>query len=288
MSALAGAALEVWVNGQAGMTVSALDRGLHFGDGVFESIACVGGRARFLRLHLERLGEGCARLSIPTPPAETLEAVVRQLAQRDERAMLKLIVTRGVAASRGYAPSCDQPATWIALRYHFPQEEHCAEEGVAVRTLALRLGENPALAGMKHCNRLEQVLARAELARYAQPPFEGLLFSRSGHLVSGTMTNVFLVRDGRLLTPSVDRCGVAGIMRRVVLEEADRLGMAISEGRFEAAELSAASEMFLTNARLGVLAVSGIDGRKVAVGPLTRRLQAALAPRLTMTADACV
>src|SRR6185312_12975893 len=120
------------------------------------------------------------------------------------------------------------------------------QQGVSVRVAAMRLGENPALAGLKHCNRLEQILARGEPEAAAAA--EALMLSRSGNLISGTMTNVFLV-DGspqapRLRTPAIDSCGVAGVMRRVVLREAARAGIPATECRLWPADLAAAAELF--------------------------------------------
>jgi 4-amino-4-deoxychorismate lyase len=153
-----------------------------------------------------------------------------------------------------------------------------------VRTLTLRLGENPRLAGLKHCNRLEQILARTELA--AEPLAEGILFSSSGNLVSATSSNVFLVRESCLLTPRIDLCGVAGVMRRVVLREARRVGIPARECELRAQDLEAADEIFLTNARIGIWPVRALDARELTPGPVTRHLQSVLAPLLDEPADA--
>jgi len=146
----------------------------------------------------------------------------------------------------------------------------------------LQLGENPALAGIKHCNRLEQVLARRE---WTDPGIaEALMFSSSGALVSGTMSNVFLVRGSKVLTPCIDRCGVAGVMRGLVLEIAPAAGISVEERRLEAADLAAAEELFLTNALTGIRPVRELDGVRLAVGPVTRRLQAQLGAHLAAEA----
>src|SRR5437763_1764210 len=190
----------VWVNGRPSGEVSALDRGLHFGDGLFETIGCVHGAPRFLELHLERLAAGSQRLGLEAPRGGTLEAEVRALAAESPRSIIKMLVTRGAAVARGYAPSAAERPTRITLRYAWPEEDPALwHEGVRVRVADQRLGENPALAGLKHCNRLEQVLARAE---WTDPGIaEALMYSSSGALISGTMSNVFLVRDERLSTP---------------------------------------------------------------------------------------
>ena len=262
-----------------------MNRGLHYGDGLFETIACVSGRPRFLPLHLERLDLGCQRLQIRTPDLNELRAEIVEMASATERAIIKVIVTSGDAVSRGYVRSGQERATRITIRYRWPDADAAQlHDGVMVRTLTFRLGENPWLAGLKHCNRLEQVLARSELAADAAF-FDGVLYSSSGNLVSGTLSNVFLVREGSLLTPRVDRCGVAGVMRRVVLREAIRAGIAVNECELRADDLNNAQEVFLTNALIGIRAVRKLDARELPPGEVTRRLQVVLAPLLDGVAD---
>jgi 4-amino-4-deoxychorismate lyase len=276
----------VLVNGVPAAGVSALDRGVHFGDGLFETIACVKGRPRFLPLHLERLEFGCERLAVTAPNLEEIRAEVTQLARDVDRAIVKVLVTAGEALDRGYARAGNGTATRITIRYPWPHESAARlHDGVMVRTLTLRLGENPRLAGLKHCNRLEQILARAELATDAGHE-EGILFSSSGNLVSGTFSNVFLVRDSCLLTPRIDLCGVAGVMRRVVLREARQVGIPTRECELRAPDIQAADEIFLTNARIGIWPVRAFDARKLTPGPVTRHLQSVLAPLLDEPADA--
>jgi 4-amino-4-deoxychorismate lyase len=249
-----------------------LERGLHYGDGLFETIACRHGRPRLLDFHLERLALGCARLRIAFNPFGELRREVENLAAGQASALLKVIVTRGSATARGYGARGDEHATRITLRFPWPQEDsRCIEDGVAVRIAELRLGENPLLAGLKHLNRLEQVLARGEW-RDAQI-FDALLFSSSGLLVSGTMCNVFIVNEKRLLTPRLDLCGVAGVMRRAVLHAAAASGIATAEAALGHAELDAAEEIFLTNARIGVWPVRAVGARTLVPGAMTRRVQ---------------
>jgi len=276
----------VLINGKPATEVSVLDRGLHFGEGLFETIACINGRPRFLPLHFERLEFGCERLGIQPPAQDELADEIFGLIRGVERAIVKLLVTGGEAVARGYARSGSERATRITIRYPWPHEDPAQlHDGVMTRTLSMRLGENPRLAGLKHCNRLEQVLARAELAN-APDVAEGLLFSSSGNLVSGTMTNVFLVRESILLTPRIELCGVAGVMRRVVLREARRVGIPIRECELRAENLQAADEVFLTNARIGIWPVRSVDDRNLTPGPVTRHLQTVLQPLLFEPADA--
>ncbi|HTX25300.1 MAG TPA: aminodeoxychorismate lyase [Steroidobacteraceae bacterium] len=254
-----------------------LDRGLHFGDGLFETIACVGGAPRFLDDHLERLGRGCDRLKLAAPPPE-LRGEIERLARGAGAALVKVLYTRGPATARGYAPRGDERPTRIVMRYEWPPEDpRHAAEGVAVQIAALTLGENPRLAGLKHLNRLELVLARAELAGAG---LEALLLTGSGQLISGTMSNLFLVHGGRLETPRLDRCGVAGVMRRVVMRAAAEAGLAVEEMRLTQADLDTAQEVFLTNARIGIWPVRAVQSRVLVPGSVTRRLQRLIQPLL--------
>ena len=264
---------------EPGAAVSVLDRGLHYGDGLFETIACEGGRPRLIERHLQRLAAGCERLGLVPGDGAVLTREVLELAAGTSRAIVKLLLTRGVSLARGYAPAGSERTLRIALRYAWPgHDPQQAGQGVRVRRAALRLGENPALAGIKHCNRLEQVLARRE---WTDPGIaEALLFSSSGALVSGTMSNVFLVRGSEVLTPCIDRCGVAGVMRGLVLEIAAAAGISAEERRLDAADLAAADELFLTNAVTGIRPVRELDGRGLVVGPVTRVLQAQLGAHL--------
>jgi 4-amino-4-deoxychorismate lyase len=273
------------VNGRPDQQVSPFDRAVHFGDGLFETIACRRGRPRFLSLHLERLRLGCTRLEINAGDFEEIRLEVLDLARDVDRAILKLIVTRGTTVARGYGVTGREKATRITFRYAWPDETGTeSQDGIQARTAELRLGENPALAGLKHCNRLEQILARRE---WTDPGImEALLFSSSGKLVSGTMSNVFIVDGAGLRTPRVDECGVAGVMRRVVLREAARAGIPAHEDVLDSGDLQRANEVFLTNARMGIWPLRTLDGRALRIGPITRQLQGILQPMLEEPVDA--
>lgn len=270
----------VLVDGRASHEPWVLDRGFHFGDGLFETISCRAGRPRFLSLHLERLMEGCRRLHLPSLDVEVLRSEVRQLAEGDA-GIVKVIVTRGQALARGYGFTGRERATRVLLRY--PAAPAGLPSGVRVDVAMLRLGENPALAGLKHLNRLEQILAWRE--REERGLDELLLLSRSGALVSGIMSNLFLARRGTLATPAIDLCGVAGIMRQVVLREAGFAGIVCEERTLERADLDEADEVFLTSSRIGVAPVISVGPRSLGVGAMTRRVQGLIAPMLENPVD---
>jgi 4-amino-4-deoxychorismate lyase len=260
----------IWlVNGQS-VGVDPADRGLAYGDGLFETMAAEEGRIRRLDFHLDRLEEGCRRLAIPAPSRRLLAEEIHAHCPQHGRAVVKLIVTRGPGA-RGYLPpepSAPTRVLAIADWPDFPQSYY--RDGIKMRSCQLRLGENPALAGIKHLCRLEQVLAQLELK--GQDVQQGLLLDVSGHAAGGTSSNLFVVSSEKLATPSLARCGIKGVMRRAVLEAARTLDFDAEEREIAAADVHAADELFVTNALFGIWPVTELDGRRFAVGPLTKRL----------------
>lgn len=261
------------VNGHS-TGVDPADRGLAYGDGLFETMASRDGRIRWLDLHLDRLEEGCRRLEIPPPSRALLARELAEHSPKQGRAVVKLIVTRGSGA-RGYLPP--EPATptrvlAISSWPDYPAANY--RTGIAVHVCHLRLGDSPALAGIKHLGRLEQVLAQLELRGHAVQ--QGLLLDTSDRVVGGTSSNLFAVLAGELATPTLARCGIKGVMRRAVLEAARTLGIRAVERDLTLAELSAADELFVTNALFGIWPIADVDGRRFVAGATTRRLMAHL------------
>lgn len=262
------------IDGEARDRIDARDRGLAYGDGLFETIAVDGGVPLLWERHVQRLTWGCERLGLPLPDPALLAAETRHLCREADRAVLKLILTRG-SGGRGYRPP--QPATTTRILGLHPWPDYPAawrEEGVRVRICDTRLAVQPALAGLKHLNRLEQVLARRE---WDDPAIaEGLMLDTAGRVVEGTFTNLFLVRDGVLRTPELSGSGVAGIMRDRVLETADGLGLPRVTGAVTLDDMAAAEEVFLTNTLIGIWPVQAIDERPYPVGDHARTLAAEL------------
>lgn len=259
-----------WINGQPGRLVDVTDRGFTYGDGLFETIAVRNGAARFLPLHLERLLGGCGRLRIEVPELRSLEVALAAAARGMHHGVLKVIVTRG-AGPRGYgrpvesAPTVVVGTTESQVQLSLPIE---------IRWCETMASANPATAGLKTLGRLEQVLARAEWTR--PEVAEGLMTSTDGQLIGGTSSNVFLMVGDRVLTPSLHRAGVAGVMRRVVMDTARRAGIEVVETALLPSAVHTATELFVTNALTGIRAVRQLESRSWAAGPVTRRLQALL------------
>jgi 4-amino-4-deoxychorismate lyase len=261
-----------WVDGMAADVVPLDDRGLQYGDGLFETLLVRDGRVRFLEAHFARLAIGCARLAIPFDAEHALRAEITAASTRAPAlAVLKLIVTRGSGVRRGYAAAGPvRPRRMLSLFAAPPLP--AVDTGVDARLATLTLAENPALAGIKHLNRLENVLAAREPGHEAV--FESLLRNASGDVIGGTMTNVFAVQAGRLTTPPVDRCGVAGVMRSVVLRECVALGISASESHIALADLLGADEVFITNARIGVVPLRRVGEHSYRMQTIAQRLRA--------------
>ncbi|WP_287811415.1 aminodeoxychorismate lyase [Pseudomonas sp.] len=259
-----------WVDGQPADTLAVKNRGLAYGDGVFETIAVKAGRPTLLARHLHRLVEGGARLSISVD-ARLVERELLAAAALLGEGVLKLVITRG-DSQRGYAADPLAPPRRLVLANPpaaYPVSH--AQQGVRLFDCQTRLAEQPLLAGLKHLNRLEQVLARSEWssADYA----EGLMRDTSGRLVEGVFSNLFLVRDGHLQTADLSRCGVAGVMRAELLEQAERLGIQVQVRDLWLADLEGADEVFVCNSVYGIWPVYAFVSLNWSAGPLTRKLQ---------------
>jgi 4-amino-4-deoxychorismate lyase len=249
------------------------DRGFQYGDGVFESSLLARGRVRFLDQHLRRLALGCERLGITPPEERMLRSDVQRLSGSAERAVLKIVVTRGIGP-RSYRPSARSQTSRVVALYPAPPQP--ATTGLTLRWCETRLGRNARLAGIKHLNRLEQVLAQAEWSEDAI--VDGLMLDTEGELVSGTASNVFLVREGALVTPDLRFCGVLGIMRGEVLRAAREQGIAVSEEPLWPHDVAAATEVFITNSIRGIRSITQIGPQRFGSSPVADQLRRALEP----------
>jgi 4-amino-4-deoxychorismate lyase len=249
--------------------VPVTDRGLAYGDGLFETIAVVDGKPKLLAAHLARLQRGAERLVIAGLDLNAIETAVHVAsAVFSSHGAVKLMVTRG-DGPRGYTPPTAQnPRWWLQSFAWTPPTE--LPTGAHVAISSVRLGEQPLLAGLKHLNRLEQVLARAE--NPASRADEALMLDSAGRLVCATSANVFVVREGKLFTPRMDRCGVAGVVRGALLAGASNgeLPWPIMESDLTLESLVGAEEIFLTSALRGVWSVATVDGTIVASGKVAK------------------
>jgi len=258
-----------WVDGKPGNLLPLTDRGLAYGDGLFETIQVNNGLARLLAKHLERLQIGCQRLSLKLDFV-LLENELSRFTTDLGEGVIKLIITRG-DGQRGYASSATLSRRILlgSPLPDYPPEN--ATQGVRLFPCQTRLAEQPLLAGLKHLNRLEQVLARAEWqsAEYA----EGLLCDYSGRVIEGVFSNLFMVKDGHLLTPDLSRCGVEGVMRAHLLELAESSHIPFAIRDISREELIGADEVFVCNSLYGIWPVITFEAQSWPIGTVTRTLQ---------------
>ncbi len=261
----------ILVNGAATDSVAAIDRGLAYGDGVFRTLLSRRGRPLAWTRQYRKLAHDCAALEIACPSEETLGGEIAKAVDAAREEVVKIIVTRGSGA-RGYAPPQPSSPTRIVMTgpvAEYP-EDFC-RSGVEVRVCRTRLASQARLAGVKHLNRLENVLARAEWTDAAIP--EGLVMDDNGHIAGGTMTNLFLVEEGSLTTPVLARCGVAGVTRERVMECAVKRGIACREKPVTQQRLLDAAEAFLVNSVIGVWAIKACAGRRWGRGDWAGRVR---------------
>lgn len=265
---------QILVNGRPIGCVPADDRGLAYGDGLFETLAVTQGRIRLWDAHMDRLCRGCRVLGLPEPDVDLLRAEAESLVEGKEAWVLKILVTRG-SGGRGYALPREPSPTRVLQRHPWPAPTARAGE---VRLCNHRLSWQPGLVGFKHLNRLDQVLARAE---WDDPRIaEGLMQDPEGRVVEGISSNLFLVRAGRLETPTLTGCGVAGVVRALTLRLATEMGIPWRESEVYPGDLYAADALFLTNSILGLLPVTRFRDRvydPAAIPPaLVARVRAAV------------
>lgn len=251
----------ILVNGSVQEQINITDRGFQYGDGLFETIAVFNGKACFLNRHFERLTQGCLRLKIPVPDLTRLQAEIQQLCQERDLAVLKIIITRG-SGGRGYRQPELIQATRVLSVHPFPSY---SSDGITARFCQTRLSLNPTLAGLKHLNRLEQVLARSE---WTDEVTEGIMLDINDRVIEGTMSNLFYVKHEQLYTAKLTQSGVAGIIRGLIMEQ-----HSVIEHDYTTAELLSADELFICNAVLGIMPIKQLEQQRFNIGNYSRDLQ---------------
>lgn len=263
---------ECLVDGEITDRISTADRGLQFGDGVFENIAVFNGSARFWQSHMDRLQAGCERLGLAAPKQQVLLRDLQTVSQGLGNCMVRILLTRK-ASGATYRHNATSDVRRVVYSYSWPDTSgNLPTLGINTRICDLRLGIQPALAGIKHLNRLEQVMARAEWSDATIE--EGVLLDREDHVISGISSNIFVILGGRLLTPRLDRCGVRGVMRAVILAA---FRERCEQRRLTIDMLPEAEEIFVCNTVRGVIPVVRIDHWEYEIGRVTREVQEWLA-----------
>lgn len=249
------------INGKTDSRLSVMDRGVQYGDGVFETIAVTGGLPCLWDRHIERLLEGCRRLGFPAPDLNVLFDEAERVIASADSGVLKIIISRGIGG-RGYRPPDEVNPNRILTCSPVPEfQEDASQRGVAIRTCSNRLGRNASLAGIKHLNRLEQVLASME---WSDPLIsEGLMLDVNDRVIEGIKSNLFVVKEGVLRTPDLTQCGVSGVMRALVIDIAKSMDISVVVSDITMHDLRMADGLFLTNSLIGIWPVRELDGQRV-------------------------
>lgn len=264
------------VNGIPGNSVSIRDRGLLYGDGVFRTMRAAQGKVLHWSLHYLKLKRDCAALGIACPEEALLLHELDQVLGQHPAGVVKLIVTRGEGA-RGYTPSVDAMPTRIwdfSSLPDYPPE--WATQGIKAHVCSLRLPAQPRLACVKHLNRLENVLAAAELhdaQSYDSRLAEGLLLDAKGRLIEGIRSNLFLVLEGHLVTPDLSRCGVAGIQRGRIMAWALQHGITLQVRDIMLEEALHADELFIVNSIIGLWPIHELGQRRWSHFPVAEQIR---------------
>lgn len=248
------------LNGQPVSGIGILDRAIHYGDGVFETIAVIDSHPLCWDAHMDRLIAGCVKLKIDFTDTDILEAEMRILCKNISRSVLKITITSG-AGGRGYQRPKAPPHRLLAIHTWPEYPQDYVQHGTAIHLCSSRLGYNPLLSGIKHLNRLEQVLARNEW--YDPNVIEGMMLDLDGHVVEGTMSNLFIIYpDRKLLTPDLSLCGINGIVRQYILDHCADFGYQTTVKRILLEDIYAANEIFFCNSIIGILPVKQLANHK--------------------------
>ncbi|WP_299806251.1 aminodeoxychorismate lyase [uncultured Shewanella sp.] len=291
---------QVWVDGQPDNHVNPLDRGVAYGDGIFATMRVHQGEIQFLGSHLERLRQGAFRLGFGWHPSENLQLQLYSLAKANSNSCIKILLTRGVGG-RGYGASVvrNNPAiipvsetvlrseamtasnsqaaaplnaTEIVSVHNLPTHyQNWQQEGVCLALSEVRLGKQPKLAGIKHCNRLEQVLVKSvDLAEGAQ---DWLVLDSDDNVVESSMANIFFVFDKKIITPRQSFAGVAGMMREQVMHQLLQMGYRVEVTDFHYSMLNTAKHVFMTNSLFGLVDVLAIADMRYSRAPWTSKIR---------------
>lgn len=259
------------INGESDCGLSPLDRGFAYGDGVFRTLKIRKGLPDTWSLHYQKLDHDCGILGISCPSTELLLADIDRLFTPEEEAVAKIIITRGTGP-RGYAMPGSAIPTRIVMRESYPNYPRVNfDQGVNLHLCELRLSHQSRLAGIKHLNRLENVLARSEWSD--NRVVDGVLLDEDDFVIECTMSNIFARVGNTLVTPVLDQCGVAGITRQRILDNAQNMGYVPEVRRLTLDQLMQADEVIICNSLFGAWQVRDFNNYKWPRQDLAARLQ---------------
>ena len=259
----------VLVDGVLESEISIFNRNMQFGDGLFETCVSKGNNILFWQRHLSRLNKGCEKLNIKKIAESVwLEDIKKALSlSLEKNCIIKLILSRGNSL-RGYSYSEDIEPVRVVIVSEIKKTK--SKYSVSLEYASSGFHSNPKLAGIKHCNRLEQILARASIVED-----EAIMLDENQNIISVTQGNIYFIFGNKLLTPKLDRCGVVGSRRSLILELARSINLEVDEDTISIEQAEKANEVFISNSLIGIQSVSSIGSYYLNNNPLTKKIKAA-------------
>jgi 4-amino-4-deoxychorismate lyase len=268
--------IKTLVNGTSASSIAVTDRGLQFGDGVFETIRIHQGRPVWWQQHIDRLLEGCDRLHFENlPDIRRLQTEANDLIKGCNTGSLKIMITRGDSSSGYAAPDGCTPNRILVLSPGLRHESK-AEQGIFLGVCEQQITGSKQLSGIKHLNRLEQVLARNECIKNGWD--EGVMLDSQHRVIEGCMSNIFVWQKERLLTPQLENTGIRGVCRDRILSLAEEQGLTVEQCELDLGDLQHGDGMFVSNSLIGIWPVveykcQNFKQRQLEINASTRLLQ---------------
>ena len=257
----------VLINGAKQSKISIFNRNSQFGDGLFETCLVENKKILFWINHFARLNRGCKQLKISkVDELVWLSDVKKALSLCSyDRCVVKLILSRG-ESQRGYGFKDDiKPVRAVIIS---ELQKATLSNSFSLEYCQSGYDSNPKLAGIKHCNRLEQVLARAGLKSD-----EGIMMDENRNVISVTQGNIYAIHGNTLITPKLDKCGVEGTRRAVILDLAKLLGIKVKVEALSVEKLGQADEVFISNSIIGIQSISQIGEISFGESPITKKIK---------------
>ena len=259
----------VIINGEEQSNISVFNRNMQYGDGLFETCVAKDNQILFWDKHLLRLNIGCDKLKIKKIEESIwLEDIKKALSFSSKKnCIIKLILSRG-NSQRGYSYPDDILPVRVVIVSEIIKSQ--SKQSFSLEYAQSGYHSNPNLAGIKHCNRIEQILARATMKED-----EAIMLDENKNIISVTQGNIYFIFGKRLLTPKLDRCGVIGSRRSLILELAKSIGLDIQEEEVSMIQAQKADEVFISNSLIGIQSVSSIEDCQLSSSSITDKIKRA-------------
>ena len=262
---------KILINGKKDNRISVNDRAFQYGDGIFETIAYKNNTLIYWNEHIQRLNNACRILQLNIIDEKTwLNDIKKVISDNQQDLVIKLIYSRG-NGQRGYKIAEPVEPVRVVMSSPLPvYADELHDSGVKLMVCKTPASSNSRLAGIKHLNKLDNVLARNEWSD--DEIFEGLMLDDYGNVIEGTMTNIFAVKNNSLYTPILKRSGVNGIIRQRIIDLAKNDNIVTQQIEIKLDKLLKMDEIFISNSLIDLCPVKQIDNNQYKIGSITKQL----------------